>query len=583
MDHHSIQITQQDIDLAYKITDRIGRRWVEKLIVTDDDHNIETSRIVKLVLQKRNFLEANYLDDLRELDSFDRQTQGRDEIGEESSVDSNSSKEIPSAESQIRVASPSEVLVEVQQQRKEHDNDKSLSTIKQSTPYSTLLKIGQLDPCHLNSSTIDNGTAEEWHPLPAVESSPQSSSLVHIPNPCILPPDQIKGQSEHQLYGLPALQMAKTMNIREQINIIEEMGIRCQDGTIDMDSNGGERLTPNYGHTMWPYGWDLIQDQAEKNHERLHPHKLKKGSGRNIDDDGYEEMVEVIPRSLLDDGLVSTESTQVGGRNSANEQNDMDSGRNGITPVEDEPIFVGVSDGGDTQRLSATKVFEKTIMSLRIKRKRDESKRGTSNGENRISVRDLEAQNVVSKKPSAYGDRQWNIDQIKNELGEDVRNKLEQTMLHKDEETAREHCSCRGSLKMLGNIHLWEQLRSNQWKGKMDEVPCEGGEDMQSDENADKKTLKLRKSAHRKAKKQRLYPNYEAGTKGYHDSKFTSKIIWAEKGREGATPDSIHVGSDNQCMELDLADCIISLVPSHGTPVPRKMLAFRSLEISLSD
>jgi len=583
-----IQITQEDIDLSYQLARNVGRRWADKLIMTDDDANIKFSALVELVLCNGEFLDLSYRDDLTQLDSTStfgnrngiaavsasqRRGGGANEEGNLASGESSDDdSEIPTAGQH-----PNDTNNNQQLQLQDSSNDPKLSTlskIKKSIPYATLLNIGQLDPCNLMSSTdLQQGTSDEWHPLPSLPSS----SLVHIPKPTILPEDQIQKIDESQLFGRPPLKMPPKLNCKEQASFIDDLAY---------DITGNHGRDQELGHTMWPFGWDVIQRQAEKNHDRLHPVKIRKGMSAN--GEGQEEFMEVVPRSLLReetaDDIDGAEDGDTG-----DHINGRDNNLNRIPVADDEPLFVMASESGSVQRLSVTKGFQKTSASTKVMRtwgSDDESDRNNaeavdaqdnSNGNDPVT----EERRVVGKKPSPFGTFQWTSQDIRNNLGQDLREKLEKTMLHGDDESQLELQTCQGALKTLGNVHLFEQIRSKMWKGAADDTPR--GDD-ESDDEVGKEEMKVRKAAHRMAKRQRLYPSYELGTKGYQD-KLKSKVMRVSEGQEGYKPARFrddYQSLGNKCIELDLGECVCTFfTASEGAPPVKKTLAFRSLEVSL--
>ena len=590
-EQRQIQITQEDIDLSYQLARNVGRRWADKLSMTDDDANIKFSALVELVLCNGEFLDLSYRDDLTQLEStstFGNRNEnagvtasqrrggggGKDEgnlLASEESSDDDS--DIPTAGQNPTNYNNNQQL----QQPQDSSNDPKLSTlskIKKSIPYATLLNIGQLDPCNLMSSTdLQQGTSDEWHPLPSLPSS----SLVHFPKPTILPEDQIQRIDESQLFGRPALKMPPKLNCKEQASIIDDLAY---------DITGNHGRDQELGHTMWPFGWDVVQRQAEKNHGRLHPLKIRKGQSAN--GEGEEEFMEVIPRSLLRgetaDDIDGAEDDDTGDHINGRDNNFITS------PVaDDEPLFVTASESGGVQRLSVTKGFQKTSASTKVMRTWDSDEESDSNNVESVDAQTSSNENapvteesrVVGKKPSPFGTFQWTIQDIRNNLGQDLRENLEKTMIHGDDESQRELQTCQGALKSLGNVHLFEQIRSKKWKGVTDDIPH--GDD-ESDDEVGKEEMKARKAAHRMAKRQRLYPNYELGTKGYQD-KLKSKVMRVNEGKEGCRPLRVHddyQSLGNKCIELDLGECVCTFfTASEGAPPVKKTLAFRSLEVSL--
>jgi len=578
-DQPQVQITQEDISLAYSMTRKIGRRWVDKLIMTDDDSNKEVSTIVELVLGNGEFLDLSYRDDMTPLETTIGGRNGIEYASQQAQhrgFNVNGEGNVERGEEDLD-QSPTETAERnqtdnSQQQQEGSDNDPtslpSLSNIKKSIPYATLLKTGQLDHCNLiTSDDFQQGTSEEWHPLPTLPST--SSSLVHIPNATIMPQDKIQKIDESQLFGRPALKIPPRLDCKEQISIIDDLAYEI-----------GDVRNQELGHTMWPFGWDMIQKQVERNHDRLHPAKIKKGVTAN--GEGEEELREVIPRSLLrDESTGEIDGLEDGNTTSHNNTNDSVS-------VDDEPLFVRTGDSG-TVRVAVSKAFRSTWVSTKITGSRDEE--GTRNAvvENNVQERAtgnipaVEQRRVIIKKPSAFGDFQWSSQAIRNNLGQDLREKLEKTMVHGNDDSQKELHTCQGALKAIGNVHLFEQIMSKKWEGVIDDIP-HGGEE--EDVKVGKEQMKARKVAHRLAKRQRLYPNYELGTKGYRDQ-LKSKVMRGWEGKEGCRPPrnrDDHECIGNNSLELDLGECICTIVTTsedaNATPL-KKILAFRSLEVSL--
>lgn len=564
-DYQPISIRQEDVDLTYKMTRNIGARWLEKMVVPS-----EISRVLEMIVQNGDFLETD-IDDMKELNSCNRSelqalsvakksSENEDIISEESSIDSNFSERI-SGSTRLQASAIDQVDRTRERERELNTSDQEAQTnqesLVQQLPYTNMLKVGQLDPCNVNSRTIENGTSSEWHPLPALTTSDP-----HIPNPSILIVEQIHTHGDDQLYGKPALEISKPMDVRKEIARIDDLA-----NSIAINN---ETEVKRHGNTMWPHNWEIIQEQADKNNERLHPQKLRISSDVNEGVEDTEEIIEVIPRTLLGEDFFSSESNREFRDSSSRQNGEI---QNGVA-ANDDLIFVDIDNGGEKTRMSTTKGFQKTWMSS-MTRKRKLGNECEANTDRAERLLEGSPQQIVGKKPSDHSDRQWSSDQNKKELGYAVVKELEDTMIHEDE-IGQEYDSCQGALKMIGNVHLWEQMKSKEWRGKSDDFSDENMELPQKN----KQIIKLRKSMHRKAKRQRLYPNYEAGTKSYLDSKLASKVVRAEEGTEIGTRNS-SIGLGYQCIELDLTDCIVSFLPQEKDK--RKMLAFRSLEVSLSE
>jgi hypothetical protein len=608
-------ITQPDIEESYKFARKVGRRWADKLFMTDDESNREVVKVIKLVLENGEFLDKFYPDDVLRLlerpeddhlsasDNSSRSSDEYDDLHLESSHPSSP------LDDQVSTSEPSNI-------RKDRDKTaqtgghnpsldrtrKSSSRIQKSIPHATLLHIGQLDSCNLNTTNelLQQGTAVEWKPLPALPNS--TTSLVHIPNPIILPPEHIQEIHHDQLYGRPALKMPPRMDVREQISMIDQLA-------TDRGHEGGRK------QTMWLCDWSVIQRQAEKNKERLHPTKVKK---EEEEEDDMEDILEVIPKCLLENNQlihhenedereeeevaeksreetgissvttdtitpVGTDSLQVNNTSAEEKIEEVTSGMNNDGLL----MIVETRDGERAvRRISSHDIFSKTWAGRKRKRKRQEvARNGTALP---VGANDSapSGNSCIAREPSSCGHIEWTIQEVKQKIGQGEMDLLDNVMIHRDDESTVLSHTCQGYLKTVGNIHLFEQCRVGQWIGYMDDIPVDNDE--HPDVNVDKNILKKRKTAHRKAKRQRLYPNYEVGTKGYQESKLQSKILRVNEGKEGMRPRQyIDVDEqENQCMELDLGECILSVIVPSGNEndVPAKrMMAFRSLEVSLSE
>jgi hypothetical protein len=604
-----IVITQTDVEESYKFTRKVARRWADTLFRTDDESNREVVKIIKLVLENGEFLDEFYEDDVLRL--LER-PHDDDHGGEASASDDSSRSSDDSDDLHLESSLKSSA---------EHNQDtcplvvgKNPSLgIQKSIPHATLLHVGQLDCCNLNAKAelLQQGTAAEWTPLSAL---PNSTSLVHIPNTEIMAQERIEKIHDDQLYGRPALKMPPRMNVREQISILDQLAMAANKGEED-----GRK------QTMWPCDWNIIQRQAERNRERLHPTKVKKehdivGEGEEHD---MEDIIEVIPKCLLADDELIHEYEEGGGEGEEKEDgggNCREQTAKGSTSTDaisqhegdnielndtcedtnleevsgdcvndDGPLMIVETKDGEraVRRVSSThEIFSKSWTGRKKMRKHDKVARAGLEIQQGAIGSVPPANNGIMREPTAWGHMEWTIQEVKQKIGERELGELDEVMIHHDNESALLNHSCQGYLKTVGNIHLFEQCRVGQWRGYMDEISSH--DDKESDGYVDKSILKKRKTAHRKAKRQRLYPNYEVGTKGYQDSKLQSKILRVNQGKEGMRA-SQYVNLDeqeNQCMELDLGECILSMIiPSeneHVVPCKRTM-AFRSLEISLSE
>lgn len=608
-----LEITQLDVDICYSFARKIGRRWADKLFMTDDESNRLVVKIIKLVLENGEFFNKDFCDQVMQI--FEEE-QCHDDISESDHMSSDFS-----AGNSGPMAGSTFIDRSVQQQAEHHrlnkqyakrrdqqtailhgnvsheydqtkyEIEKNLNRVQKSIPYATLIHLGQLDPCHLNSpkELLQKGTAAEWKALPSL-SSTNLSSLVHIPNPINMPPDDIQMIHEDQLYGRPALNMFPKVNVKEEISIIDRLASKSR--------GKNERKS-----TMWPHDWNIVQMQVEKNKARLHPvrknkdrksgHLLMQG-GEDWEDE--DEMIQVIPKSLLGTELTQADNNDYSMHNDFDDAVDTDTCLGEVlgVPCDDGPVFVQSDERGAFYRVPVQSAVSKSWPSSRIMKKRRASKnnaRPEEESNNSHATRNEDQNQSThrkSRKPCALGNIQWTSQEIQQKLGSDTMEFLEDAMLHGNEESNLIPNTCQGYLKTLGNIHLFEQIRVGQWRGYTDDISVDR-EEQPNEDQPGKYVLKMRKMAHRKSKRQRIYPNYEEGTKGYQDSKLKSKILRVVKGgklKKQKISSPTEGEEEDQCMELDLGECnfsvMISSVNENDPPIKISM-AFRSIEVSLTD
>ena len=636
-----IEISHSDIEECYKFARTIGRRWADKLFMTDDEPNRQIAKMITLILDNGEFFDESFTDDFMSL--LLEQESSNHHVNNGSSEDSDDDDwdcplqndavaNHPNEGGNHHLHSPKQLSVARLIQQDDHSHiDATTNTtpyIHKSIPYATLLNIGELDPCHLSApkDMLQSGTAVDWKPLRSALLPNSNCDLVHIPLPEIMPLEEREEIHKDQLYGRPALVMSPKMNVRQYIAIIDQMGEQQKhDGKgDDGECKGGNTQISS---TMWPHDWKIIQYQAKKNRDRLHPVKVQLEEGKEYDEH-IEEVVEIIPKSLLrnhdnnnydddniDDDVEGDDDGE--GDNNVEGDDNMESNIGDIlqhvptinTDANADVPFVCVehqtfkqSQGDSQGHISAMQSSLERSLSTwtckKIARRRKTGKRQNNTcRDDRVQLCDKRnsSELIKGRKPSIYGQLQWSMQDIKRQLGQNEMDMLDATMVHIDDESSSvSNNTCQGYLKTLGNIHLFEQIRVGKWRGFMDEIPIDTEGDGDRDNVVGKDVIKMRKKAHRKAKRQRLYPNYEEGTKGYQDSKLKSKILRVTEGKEGMRlRNNVDLSDEqeNQCMELDLGECILSLAVKHvhsdsstDVPVPVKMMmAFRSIEVSLSE
>jgi hypothetical protein len=182
----------------------------------------------------------------------------------------------------------------------------------------------------------------------------------------------------------------------------------------------------------------------------------------------------------------------------------------------------------------------------------------------------------AGRKASILGSARWSIEDIRRDLSESVKNELVERMIHPNRDVNQrnefESNQVIGALKLLGSIHLWEQVRTNNWRGQLDSMS-----DEETSFEIGSEAHKIRKRAHRRARRQRLVPNIEIkGDEKGDLSKLSSKVVWTENAEKGHHP--------KVSAELDLGECMMTVVvTSRNGQAKRKLVAFRSLEVSLTE
>ena len=518
-------INKDDIDKVNAVTMRIGRKWASKMML--DDQFLEYKQLLDLVLSNGHFLDVDYQDDLTSFftdllsdeDVENEENDGRN-LGDSNEIQDDIVHEESSAgeDSHVENIRTEEISVE---------------GIQRSIPYATLLRLGQTDPCNLSSSRdlLQNGTSDNWHPLPHLDS--QSSSLVHIPNPSLLPENKVQKIDEDQVFGRPALHPPKPLDHALQSKMMDKLA--------------------NMNHVVWQYPWDTILNLTAQIEDRLHPFKKKKELDAKT---GKLETIDLVPRTLLrEEDIYNHEatSTEGNGDDSINASSNRQSGE----PA--QPLIIRSDDDGNISMMKKEDMYKNAFSGmsyLRMKRKIDlkdnESKKQRPRKENIIE--NEEPVHEVGRQPSSLGECTWTNEEVHYHLGPDVRKDIENNLLHKEDEIMTHSQTCHGALKEVGSIHLYEQ------SGKL-------SQDKIDLINSAEKTIRR---AHRKAKQQRLYPIVEDTMKRYEEVK--SKVLSFEVDPNGQR--------SRQTYELDMMDCVVTFASNMSSKEEDK-LAFRSLEIRL--
>ncbi|GFH59179.1 predicted protein [Chaetoceros tenuissimus] len=522
-------INKDDIDKVNAVAMRIGRKWASKMML--DDQFLEYKQLLDLVLSNGHFLDVDYQDDLTSfftdvllLNDHEIQDEENDERNLEDSdkIQGDVVNEELNAEEDSHVENTST------------EEEISVEGIKRSIPYATLLRLGQTDPCNLSSSrdVLQNGTSDHWHPLPNLDS--QSSSLVHIPNPSLLPENKVQKIDEDQVFGRPALHPPKPLDRTLQSKMMDKLA--------------------NMNHVVWQYPWDTILNLTSQIEDRLHPFKKKKEMDAKT---GKIATIDLVPRTLLrEEDICNHEATS----NEGNGDDSMNALSNRQSGEPAQPLIIRSDDDGNISMMKNKDMYKNAFSNLDYLRK----KRKIDFGDNESKKQRLRKENViengeepvdeVGRQPSSVGECTWTNEEVHYHLGLDVRKDIENNLLHKEDEIMTHSQTCHGALKEVGSIHLYEQY-SEISQDKIDLI------------NSADKTIRR---AHRKAKQERLYPIVEDTMKRYEEVK--SKVLSFELDPNSQV--------SRQTYELDMMDCVVTFASNISTREEEK-LAFKSLEIRL--
>lgn len=644
----SIQVDQEDIDVAYDTALRIGKRWRDKLNAVGED---EVANAVEKVLGNNRFLEPDFIDDF----SFDTDADiikggtfegctltdhGVQSLNIQNDKNDNGDIIVDSVDGESIIDISDNTI---ENKRMQNEN-KDIKTDPSEPFFATLSKLGYHDPCNLEHEHTKSHLpkATEWAPLPGTidpfpgkqlktsndneNTNHNSPNFVHIPKSTILPTSQIQALPPNQLYGYPAPTLLKpnilskmhTSNINSNFSSFAASSIEAVEKKQEFLQGQIQTLNRLSPLCYWNYGWDLIQLATERNRNRLHLETKEKAATHEI---------KILPKK----GIVLFEHNhyqqqqqslaQPQQQEADNEKNGDDDDNNfsvherGINVNEvsytnhkkhknNIEVISHDDKSGKNDPIAVSQFFSdrtNRIMEQRLRRKKREvrmnkysknsllSTKNTMNGTGKIDGHYERGR----KASNHHASMELPFEEILDSLSESEKKVLEKTMIHPESEEEQKlesgYHQVRGALKTLGSIHLWEQVRGMNWDGPQDVLPasstCSGSEE------EDEGMLKRRKKAFQKAKRQRLGNSLEMNAKQELSSPF-SKIKWAyapSSKQVGGPVEQEQVSRNNnieQWMEMDLGECMITVItPSTGTNFSiehsKKMLAFRSLEISL--
>ena len=649
-------ITQGDVDEAYAITQRVGKKWMEKLekegememaIIVDflvkrgrffeeeekgggvhlnipkhlfyksptdnnadtldstqsgdvdkhidlnsnmsdgnekeenDNHNSSSRRKRKRKRNSSNDIQIHVLGDdesssdnssdsssiiLQQTSTATSASANTNQQGIETDTDTGSHSKEQQESHETNIPIPTETIIDDETTNNEIQGQKDvIDAFKSNVPFIALSKLGggenpfKRQQQQNNNSTFTSPShreSENWHPLPSISTGANSSARIissdtndddesgmnlnrnHIPRCMNLSPEKLKKlPNQHQLYGVPFQtfeEHCKVFKCNDKYTTTSTTSAE-KDNVIKSQIKILDELGRN-GHTMWNYDWNIIQNAAFHNRDRVHLHvsssSLSKRQGNSFF--GQNETNDDVEN--VEEDNVNVDDTTTSNRN--NIGNSLDAG------VDMSPIVSG-----------------------------------------RIA--------------SDFGSATWSFEEIEKSFSASEIKHLHNTMVHKQNDAEQEqekaymsNCQkCVGALKLIGHIHLWEQLKQgNNWNGPREDpmfFEDDNSNDKAANNGNDHHTQKLRKKVFAKARRQRIYPNIES--KKVDDlRKLSSKVSFTERNLSSSS-------SSPSCyfMELDLGECMMSLRSGSNNDdndhedssihdEPRNFI-FRSLEISLEE
>jgi len=270
--------------------------------------------------------------------------------------------------------------------------------------------------------------------------------------------------------------------------------------------------------TLWRYDWNVIEQSVERLNEEG-PNGRKRQKSHHI--------IEVVPKSIIEHEL---------------DQNE---------------IIVGMDSNKDI--LKDLKLGSKWSQPVGLTASKKVGRPRKYNIIQDVCVR--------GRPPTSESELTFALHDLSNNDEIDI-SSLEACMVHSSRVAMKPIAIIKGALKPVGEIHMWEQVRSGEW------------EDMEN-------TLaKQKKKIIRKAKKRRIDPHTEvsSGSRELGRSKVVHTEIY-EKDVVVSEQD-LH---KKRGIELDLGECTIEMYRTEDDPTSEKQpgpyltLAFRSLECSLSE
>ena len=275
----SVSVQSDDVEAAYAVAERVGRKWMLKLLEAGED---EMMMLLEIALKEGKFFESI---EYNEIDVSKKQVFY--------SLDDDDDIESQSLSSTAGLNQCNNLQT--------HDYD-AIDKMSTANPFMAIsrnleIKVG----LHEENSTspCGEGTSSDWHPLPSLPLASNLSKQNHIPCCTILPENQIERCDPNQLFGVPRKTLIEHANMIQCHPIVgKEDYIRSQIKILD--SLGRNK------NTSWQYDWNVIESACRRNNNRMHQEDCLSSRKR-------QKLVENEQVRLIDSRESATNTSKISG------------------------------------------------------------------------------------------------------------------------------------------------------------------------------------------------------------------------------------------------------------------------------
>ncbi len=244
-------VNDRDIDAAYKVSKKVGLKWVSKLRAATE---IEMAILLQIAIETGRYFERI---DYSDVDRTSKQAlfDFLDHDDEQSLTSSNTGPNVEGGDNNIQAKSNDDNDTVV--------NGKKYNSLLSKTPFNALSTHLNVEENRRSIQNVENGTSSDWCPLPATTETSNLNSKNVIPLCSNLSHDKLQSISPDQLYGVPRntlLEHTSTVNCHPIIG--KEKFVKFQIEALD-----------TLGHrdnTLWQFDWNVIQSASRRNHNRIH-------------------------------------------------------------------------------------------------------------------------------------------------------------------------------------------------------------------------------------------------------------------------------------------------------------------------